>query len=141
MPSIIYLPSAADDDAYLGWGSSKIWFLVQKSWFFINSKHFREKIMTPCYSCCFCNFNIFNFFQIIMVSLFLGIWKSRVKKPSYGLWRHKAELSQIVTLKLIFLNSEFFMKIKFPSYVTRKFYLCLITLKFPSYATREFKFH
>ena len=24
-----------------------------------------------------------------------GIWNSRVKKPSYGLWRHKTELSQI----------------------------------------------
>ena len=33
------------------------------------------------------------------------------------------------------------MKIKFPSSVTRKFYLYLITLKFPSYAAREFKFH
>ena len=58
--------------------------------------------------------------------------KNRIKKPSYGLWRHKTELSQIVTSKLIFRNSEFFMKIKFPSYVTQKFYLCLITLKFPS---------
>ena len=35
-----------------------------------------------------------------------GIWNSRVKKPSYGLWRHKTELSQIVTSKLIFRNSE-----------------------------------
>ena len=42
---------------------------------------------------------------------------------------------------LIFCNSEFLMKIKFPSYVTRKFYLYLITIKFPSYTTREFKFH
>ena len=33
------------------------------------------------------------------------------------------------------------MKIKFPSYVTRKSYLHLNTEKFPSYATREFKFH
>ena len=33
------------------------------------------------------------------------------------------------------------MKIKLPSYVTRKFSLHLITRKFPSYATREFNFH
>ena len=32
------------------------------------------------------------------------------------------------------------MKMKFPSYVTRKFYLHLIIPKFPTYATREFKF-
>ena len=32
------------------------------------------------------------------------------------------------------------MKTKFPSYVTRKFYLCLITLEFPSYATRDLNF-
>ena len=32
------------------------------------------------------------------------------------------------------------MKIKNPSYVTRKFDLNFITLKFPSYLTREFKF-
>ena len=53
----------------------------------------------------------------------------------------KVRVSQIVTSKLIFRNSELFMKIKFPSYITRKFYICLITLKFPGYATREFKFH
>ena len=39
-----------------------------------------------------------------------GIWnfrvKTRVEEPSYGLWRHKIELSQIVTSKLIFRNSE-----------------------------------
>ena len=35
-----------------------------------------------------------------------GIWNSRVTKPSYGLWRHKSKLSQIVTLQLIFRNSE-----------------------------------
>ena len=48
---------AADDDAYLGWGCY--------------SKHFRQNIMTTCYSCYFCIFYIANFFQIIMVSLFL----------------------------------------------------------------------
>ena len=31
------------------------------------------------------------------------------------------------------------MKIKFSSYVTRKFNLYLITIKFPSYTTGEFK--
>ena len=38
------------------------------------------------------------------------IWNSWVKnwveKPNYGLWRHKTELSQTVTSKLIFRNSE-----------------------------------
>ena len=47
-------------------------FFVQKSWFFCNSKHFLQKIMTPCYSCYFCIFYIFNCFQIIMVSLFFA---------------------------------------------------------------------
>ena len=32
--------------------------------------------------------------------------KNRFKKPSYRLWRHKTELSQIVTSELIFRNSE-----------------------------------
>ena len=35
-----------------------------------------------------------------------GIWISRVKKPSYRLWRHKTKLSQIVTSWQIFLNFE-----------------------------------
>ena len=39
---------------------------------FCNSKHFLQKIMTPCYSYHFCIFYIFNFFQVIMVSLFLA---------------------------------------------------------------------
>ena len=46
-------------------------FFVQKSWFFCNSKHFSQNIMTLCYSYCFCIFYILNFFQIIMLSLFL----------------------------------------------------------------------
>ena len=29
-----------------------------------------------------------------------------LKKPSYGLWRHKTELSQIVTSQLIIYNSK-----------------------------------
>ena len=33
-------------------------------------------------------------------------------------------------VSLIFLNSEFLMKVKFPSYVTQRFYLYLTTLKF-----------
>ena len=37
--------------------------------------------------------------------------KNRVKKSSYRLWRYKTELSQIVTLKLIFRNSEFFFRV------------------------------
>ena len=45
-------------------------FFLQKSWFFRNGKHFRQKIITPCYSSYFCIFYIFSFFQIIMVSLF-----------------------------------------------------------------------
>ena len=55
--SFICKKVAADDDAYLGWGCY--------------SKHFRQNIMTTCYSCYFCIFYIANFFQIIMVSLFL----------------------------------------------------------------------
>ena len=47
-------------------------FVVQKSWFFCNSKHFSQNIMTPCYSYYFCIFFIFRSFQIIMVSLFLA---------------------------------------------------------------------
>ena len=47
-------------------------FFVQKSWFFCNSKHFLQKIMTQCYSCYFCIFYIFSCFQIIMVSLFFA---------------------------------------------------------------------
>ena len=51
---------------------------------------------------------------------------------------HKTETSsQIVTMQQIFRNSKFLMKIKFLSYVTRKFYLYLITRKFPSYGTRK----
>ena len=47
-------------------------FFVQKSQFFCNSKHFRQKIMTPCYLYYFCINYIFNFSQIIMVSVFLA---------------------------------------------------------------------
>ena len=48
----------------------------------------------------------------------------------------------VITNCLLFFRSlEFLMKIKFPSYITRKFYLHLITLKFLSYATWEFKSH
>ena len=36
----------------------------------------------------------------------MGIWNSRVEKPSNGLWRRKAELSQSVTSWLFFCNSE-----------------------------------
>ena len=42
----------------------------------------------------------------VFVMTFLGIWnpelENRVKKPSYTLWRHKTELSQIVTSLLFF---------------------------------------
>ena len=51
----------------------KLYFFVQKSWFSCNSKYFRQNIVTPCYSCYFCIFYILNFFQIIMVSLFLAL--------------------------------------------------------------------
>ena len=59
-----------------------------------------------------------------------------VIKPSV-----KLNFDAIAKFPLIFRNSEFLMKIKFPSYLTRKFYLYLITLKLSSYTTREFKFH
>ena len=47
-------------------------FFVQKSWSFCNSKHFRHNIMTLYYSWYFCISSVFNFFQIVMVSLFLA---------------------------------------------------------------------
>ena len=47
-------------------------FFIQKSWSFSNSKHFRQNILVLCYSCYFCISSIFNFFQIIMVSLFIA---------------------------------------------------------------------
>ena len=56
--SFICKKVTADDGAYLGWGCY--------------SNHFRQNIMTTCYSCYFCIFYIVNFFQIIMVSLFLA---------------------------------------------------------------------
>ena len=51
--------------------------------------------------------------------------KNWVKNASYGLWRHKTELSQIVMSLLFFRNSETLEwknENKKPSYVTRKFY-------------------
>ena len=45
---------------------------VQKSWSFCNSKHFRQNIMTLYYSWYFSISSVFNFFQIVMVSLFLA---------------------------------------------------------------------
>ena len=53
--------------------------------------------------------------------------------------RVKSNCDVIANFLLILRNSEFLMKIKFPSYGTREFYRYLITLKFPSYVTREFK--
>ena len=54
-----------------------------------------------------------------------GIWNSRVNKQSYGLSRHKSELSEIVTPQLIFRNSETLERKnenkKIPNYVTLKF--------------------
>ena len=50
----------------------KCQFFVQKSWFFCNSKHFSQNIMTPCYLYYFCIFYIFHLFQVIMVSFFLA---------------------------------------------------------------------
>ena len=55
--------------------------------------------------------------------------------------RVKLNCDVIANFPLIFRNLKFLMKIKFTSYVTRKFYFGLLTQKFPSYATREFKFH
>ena len=59
----------------LSWvgAGQKLYFFVQKSWFSCNSKYFRQNIVMPCYSCYFCFFYILNFFQIIMVSLFLAL--------------------------------------------------------------------
>ena len=44
-------------------------------------------------------------------SLFLSAWNSRVKKSQ------NVALDVIANLSLIFINSEFLMKIKFPGYV------------------------
>ena len=85
-----------------------------------------------------------NKVKCIYLWVSMQIWTTNVIW-SYALWRYKTELSQIVrgmvNFSLIFRNSEFLMKIKFLSCVTRKFYLYLITMKFPSYTTREFKFN
>ena len=48
----------------------------------------------------------------------------------------KSNCDVIANFPLIFRNSEYLMKIKFPSYVTRKFYLYLITLKFLQFTAR-----
>ena len=57
------------------WGEAgqKFDFFVKKSWSFSNSKYFRQNIMTLYYLCYFFISSIFNFFQIIMVSLFLAL--------------------------------------------------------------------
>ena len=53
---------------------------------------------------------------------FLRFWGD-LEFPSYQLWRHKTELSQIVTSKLIFRNSETLDWVTYKaSYVTRKSY-------------------
>ena len=87
-----------------------------------------------------------------------GIWNSGIKKPSYGLWRHKTDLSQIVTSQLIFrnsetldwknkknktelCNSEILLNTKFSRYLTLLFYFIFFILKFPSYVTLKFYFH
>ena len=44
--------------------------------------------------------------------------------------RVKSDCDVIANFSLIFRYLEYLMKIKFPSYVTRKFYDYLITLKF-----------
>ena len=84
--------------------------------------------------------------------------KIRVKKPNYGLWRHKTELSQIVTSKLMFCNletlqwknenkkaelsnSKILLDKKCSSHLTRVFYFLFFILRFPSYVTRNFYFH
>ena len=68
-PTIIYLQKIS----WVTWveAAQKFDFFVQKSWSFCNSKHFPQNIMMLCCSCYFCISSIFNFFQIIMVSLFL----------------------------------------------------------------------
>ena len=75
------------------------------------------------------------------------IWNSQVRKPSlkFELWimtpqkRVKFNCYVIAIFLLIFRNSEFLIKIKFPSYVHQKFHLDLITLKISSYTNLEFK--
>ena len=90
--------------------------------------------------------HLYKIFILLCMTVGSGIpeLENRVKKRSYGLWRHKNRVKLncevIANFSLIFINSEFLMKKKFLSYVTRKFNLYL-TLKFPSYATRKFKIH
>ena len=69
----IYKNLAADDYwlCLLGLGLVKDLTFSNKSWFVCNSKHFHQN-MTPYYSCYFCLFYIFNFFQIILGSLFFA---------------------------------------------------------------------
>ena len=69
------------------------------------------------------------------------IWNSRVKKPSYGLWRHKTELSQIVTSKLIFRNLETFQWKDENKRVELGNSKILLDKKFPSYLIWVFYFY
>ena len=79
----------------------------------------------------------------------IGICNSRVRKLSQKteLWimtsqnQVKSNGDLIANFSSIFRNLEFLVKIKFPSYLTRKCYLYLVTIKFPSYTTPEYKFH
>ena len=64
--------------------------------------------------------------------------KNRVKKPSYGLWRHKTELRRKVTSQQSFCNSVFFISFLILTVSELLNSEILFLLKIPSYVTRFF---
>ena len=81
--------------------------------------------------------HLYKIFILLSMTVGSGIpeLENRVKKRSYELWRHKNRVKLncevIANFSLIFINSEFLMKI----------FNLHLTLKFPIYATRGFKIH
>ena len=73
------------------------------SWLSLFSIFSKSKVLNPTNSkCSFLAMDLFG-----NPSHNVRVWNSRVRKPSYALWRHKTELSQIVTPQLI--SHEFFL--------------------------------
>ena len=92
-------------------------------------------------------FNIVYYIKSFFCKQVFRIWNSQLRKPNLktelrimiSLTRVKSNCGIVTNFSLILRNSEFLMKIKFSSYVTREFFLYLITLKFPTYATNDLK--
>ena len=75
----------------------------------------------------FTNSDLYRYFQDLVLMIFywfwmlrtqswnlgdvhpssIGIWKSRVKKPSYVLWRHKTEFHNVQVFFVLFFSSVF----------------------------------